>query len=90
MCAYDCRYRRRPEVPVFLKLELQAVISYPVWVLGTDLGSFVRACTLETAEPSVQPLLFKCFNRSFSRLSSSILLYYFKADNFFFPLLKSW
>lgn len=46
-------------MPVFLKLELQAVISYPVWVLETDLGFLIKACTLETAEPSLQPLLFK-------------------------------
>lgn len=60
-------------MPVSLKLELQAVISYPVWVLGTDLGSFVKACTLETAEPSLQPLLFRYFNMiSFSRLSSRL------------------
>lgn len=36
-----------------LKLELQAVVSYPAWMLGTKLGSFARASGALNLEPSL-------------------------------------
>lgn len=36
-------YEGQKRVPDLLELELQTVVSHPVWVLGTELRSSVRA-----------------------------------------------
>lgn len=38
-----------------LQLEWQAVVSYPVWVLGTELGCSNRVVQALTNRPSLQP-----------------------------------
>lgn len=44
VCTCECSaYRSQREVCDFLELELQAVVSCYMWVLGTDLGSSARA-----------------------------------------------
>jgi hypothetical protein len=53
VCTGAHRGQKRPSNP--LELGLQALVSHPVWVLGSELGSSVRAIYALTHEPSLQP-----------------------------------
>lgn len=51
LCAHEFRYMWRSDPQDQLELELQAVVSYSTWVLGTELqfsGRAVRALNHET------------------------------------------
>lgn len=59
----------RPEAPDTPELEFQAVVDYLMWVLGTKLGSSLRAASaLLIAEPSLLAsmpgMLYKKFSVS--------------------------
>lgn len=54
MCAHIGQRRQAP-----LELQLWAVVSCMVWVLGTGFGSSVIAYTFLTAETSLQLLLLR-------------------------------
>lgn len=57
-----------------LELELYMVISQPVWVLGTKLGTSVRAiCTLIHGADSLATPSFSCNSILFSHMTCSIL-----------------
>ena len=49
MCVFECMHmcegvhRSQKRVLDLLELELQAVVSCPTWILGTELRSSVRA-----------------------------------------------
>jgi hypothetical protein len=40
---YACSCPSKPEASDLLELELQTVVSCPVWVLGTELGFSAKA-----------------------------------------------
>lgn len=41
MCAGECGFQKHAEDA--LELELQAIVSYLAWLLGTELGSSAKA-----------------------------------------------
>lgn len=43
-----CECPRKAQQHVFLELQLRVVLSYPIWVLGTELGSYGRAINAHT------------------------------------------
>jgi hypothetical protein len=47
VCEREFRCLWRPEVLDALELELQAVVDYPMWVLGIELGSSERALSTQ-------------------------------------------
>jgi hypothetical protein len=56
MCASDCRSQKK--VSEFLELELKAVVSHLLWVVGTKHRSSARTLTTVISEPSLQPWVF--------------------------------
>lgn len=60
LCVFMCRYvgvntgtlgdQKRMSCP--LELELQAIVTHPLWILGTNSGLLQEHCVLLTAEPS--------------------------------------
>lgn len=55
ICAYECSacrvWKRMSDL---LELELQAVVSHSIWVLGTELGSSLQEqCEFLTAKSSL-------------------------------------
>lgn len=51
MCAHEYRYLQRPEASDPQEVELQVVVSYPKWVLGTEGRASAQ---ILTAEPFLQ------------------------------------
>lgn len=66
MCVCVCLCLRRPESGVrSLELELQVVVSFQMWVLGTDSGPLEGQYMLSTIELPPQLLIFiVCFSVS--------------------------
>lgn len=62
MSAVPTKARRGPRIP--LELGLQAVVSCPTWMLGTESGFFVRALHAITNDPTLWPEV-KHFNEHF-------------------------
>lgn len=53
VCAGECRYWERMEEP-----ELQALLHCPVWMLGTKLGTSVRAARSPSQRAIIQPIIY--------------------------------
>ena len=55
VCVHECRCPQKPEVSDPLELKLQEVLRFPVWVLGTELGSYCKSGKHATTVPSPCP-----------------------------------
>lgn len=72
-CMHECKCLPRPEEGVgSQELELQVVVSQPVWLLGTELWSSIRAaCALKHGATSALHSLLKL---ALSHMNVCILL----------------
>lgn len=61
LCACELRFMQKPEALSPLELDLQAVMKYLTYVVGTELRCFANQYTLLAPEPSLWLLYFHIF-----------------------------